>query len=176
MRHCLFCLFLLAACKSSGTKVDATPMPLTKVIFQQYYRGSPVFILESLSGRDLVKLRSQPAKAGQVAAAYVPDKVMGELLTELRRFGYYDYSGARPRDPRTVGGRAELTVVGQGRHRDYRGRAIEAFIRRDGQGKDAYDTYKKCVDAFRVVHAHYGKFQATAGGGDFGVKKSEFKR
>lgn len=174
MRHCAFFLILLTACKSGPDKSE--PIPLTKVVFRQYYKGSPVFLIESLSGRDLVKLRSDRGEPGQIKPAYVPDEVMVKLLDELRRAGYHDYSTARPRDPRKIGGRAELTIVGQGRYKDGRGRPIEAFIRRDGQGKDAYDTYKKCVDTFRAVHAHYGQFQASAGGGDFGVKKAEFER
>ena len=174
MRLCTVCAILLAACGSSSTKsASGKTLPLTKVVFRQYYPGSPIFILESLSGRDIVKLRSTPARHRDVKPAYVPDDVMAKLLNEFKRLGFHEHSGARPSDPRKIGGRAELTLIGTG---DRGQRLIEAFIRRDGQGKAAFETYRKCVETFRAVHAQYGKFQATRGAGEFGVTKAEFER
>lgn len=176
MRLCSICAILLAACGSTKRDPPVEPLKLTKVVFRQYYVGSPIFVLENLAGRDIVKLKSQAAKHREVRPAYIPDEVMSQLLSEFRRYGFYEFSGPRPPNPRKVGGRAELTVIGTGRYRDHHGRAIDSFIRRDKQGKKGYETYKKCVDAFRAVHAHYGKFQATIGAGDFGVKRTGFER
>ncbi|MHC4959900.1 MAG: hypothetical protein ACYTGN_16165 [Planctomycetota bacterium] len=175
MRALAIFAFLLvsAACSSTpageGQGEAKKPLPQTQVIFRQYYKGSPIFIVENLAGRDQVKLRSKPAKHGEIKPAYVPDDVMERMLTEFKDFGYFRHAGARPRDPRTVGGRAEITIIGADK-------SMVSFVRRNGQGKDAYETYKNCVDTFRVVHAHYGKFQAASGGAEFGVKKVEFDR
>jgi hypothetical protein len=166
---------LAAACSSTpgeepkDEKQAAEPLPQTQVIFRQYYKGSPIFIVENLAGRDQAKLRSKPAKHGEIKPAYIPDDVMARMLSDFKDFGYFDYAGARPPDPRTVGGRAELTIIGADK-------SMVSFVRRSGQGKDAYETYKNCVDTFRAVHAHFGKFQAASGAGDFGVKKVEFER
>lgn len=172
MRYRLFCALLLAACGSTQGRVHPDradePLPPTKVIFRQYYRGSPIFKIESLSGRDLVELRSKPLEQDQIKIAYVPDDVMRRMLADFDEFGYGEYSGARPPNPLRVGGRAELTIMTENR--------TVSFIRRDGQGKDAHDTYRKCVDTFRAVHLYYSRYQATRGKGDFGVKKVEFER
>ena len=176
MRLCSICAILLAACGSTKRAPPLESLKLTKVVFRQYYAGSPIFVLENLAGRDIVKLRSQPARQREVRPAYIPDEVMSKLLSEFKRYGFYDYSGPRPPNPLKVGGRAELTVIGTGRYLDHRGRPHDAFIRRDQQGKGGYKTYKKCVDAFRAVHAHYGKFQTTTGAGNFGVKRTGFER
>lgn len=173
MRTCTLCSLLLAACSSapSGRESAATvALPKTQVVFRQYYKGSPIFVIENFAGRDEVKLRSAPPKRGEIKPAYIPDDVMARMLKDFRKFGYFEYAGARPGNPISVGGKAELTIVGENE-------STVAFIRRNGQGKKAHDTYLSCVETFRAVHTHFSRFQAATGGtGAFGVKKVEFER
>ncbi len=62
MRLCSICAILLAACGSTNRAPPLKSLKLTKVVFRQYYAGSPIFVLENLAGRDIVKLRSKAAK------------------------------------------------------------------------------------------------------------------
>jgi hypothetical protein len=175
MRFWSICALFIAACGSSsgssgGTASGdrGTAMSRTRVYFRQYYKQSHTFAVENFAGRDEVELRSRPRNPDEPALAFVPDEVMEKMLSEFKRFGFYDYAGPRPADPSKLGGRGELTIV------DAKGRQ-NAFIRVRGQGKDAFDAYQGCIQTFLAVHDHYGRFQAsTSGGAAFGVKKAEF--
>ena len=169
---CFFCAFLTTGCSStSGSSPDpsAEPLPKTQVVFRQYHRNSPIFVVENLAGRDVVALRSKPTREGSISPAYVPDDVMARMLAEFRKFGYFDHAGARPGNPISVGGLAELTIIGAN------GRTI-SIVRRKGQGKEVYDAYEQCRTTLLYVHKEFAKYQAVTGDGGFGVKKAEFAR
>ena len=169
---CFFCAFLTPGCSSSSgssSNSSAEPLPKTQVVFRQYHRNSPIFVVENLAGRDAVKLRSTPAKDGSFSPAYVPDEILSRMLEEFRKFGYFDHAGARPGNPISVGGLGELTIIGANNR-------TVSIIRRKGQGKVVYDAYEKCRATLLYVHAEYAKYQAVTGDGNFGVKKAEFER
>ena len=172
MRFWLICAFGLAACGSAPRESAPSPgsaVQQTRVIFRQYYGNSHIFVIENAAGRDIVKLRSKPAKAGSSPVAYIPDEVMAKVLAEFERLGFYRHAGPRPADPLKVGGRAELTVI------DPNQRAT-SLIRRHGQDRSAHDAYTRCVQTFLVVHDNFGRFMATSSTEEaFGVRKAEFR-
>jgi len=179
MRFRPLCLIALAACGSSpsggGDRTAAVPTAdeRVRVVYRQYYRGSHIFIMENLAGRNLVELRSKPLRKGQVPVAYVPDEVMRELLREFRRADYHDHAGARPPDPRKFGAVAELTIIDENRR-------MVSFIRQRKQAGTSIDDYKSrsesyqdCVRAFMAVwNFHRPTLQASEDK-NFGTRRVE---
>jgi hypothetical protein len=164
--------------KSSATETatangaSGEPAPFTRIVFRQFYAGSQPFVMENLAGRDLIELRSKPIAQGDAPVAYVPDAVMRELLSELRRFDYYDHAGPRPPDPSRFGV-GELTVA-EGNARPL---ALIRTRQPPGEATTAYRRQTKCwsncTRAFiGVYNFHRPSMQATSSTGDFGTKRA----
>lgn len=170
MRPSVGLLLLCAACGSSGAgRADESgePDPQTRVVYRQYYRGSSIFIVENIAGRDLKDLRSRPLQEGETPVAYVPDDVMREMLKEFRRFGFDDHAGPRPRNPIKVGGIGEMTVIDEDRN-------MVAIIRQRRQDVKVAECYGECVKTFLAVWNHFRPFgQAVTGDTKFGVQRAE---
>ena len=162
-------LALFAACagpaKEDVAMMDAGPV---RVVFRQYYKGSRPVILESIGGRDPVKLRSKPLRGNEAHVKYVDDEVMLKLLESFRDFGFFEFARARPGDPTAYGARAELTLIRSN------SRTI-SFIRQAGQGQRAGDAYGKCVRSVMAVDNFTYSLQASKRGGDgeFGIHRAE---
>ena len=160
---------LLAACagpaKEDVATMDSGPV---RVVYRQFYRGSRPVILESIGGRDAIKLRSKPLRGNDAQVKYVDDEVMLRLLESFRDFGYYEYARARPGDPAAYGARAELTLIRSN------GGTL-SFIRQRGQGKKAADVYSKCVRSLLAVDNFTYSLQASRreSGDDFGVHRAD---
>lgn len=114
-RHLLLPLLLAAAC-GGGTPKRAKPAPfladqVIRVVHNQYRGPNTVFVIENLSGRDPVALRSRPLRPGDPAIAYVPDEVMSEMLKEFNKGEFYEYARPRPANPPGLGASGEVTVT-----------------------------------------------------------------
>ena len=175
MRFSCLCV-LLAACSSTGPAPGdpeglvpyGDPMPILRVVYRQYYEGSVPFVMENLSGRDLVELRSRALAPGEPPVAYVPDDVMRVMLEEFERADLPGYLRPRPADPAGLGAVAELTL-------QYPGGRTRSFLRTRGSSDAAAGkTYLQSVETFRAVWNHHRPFAqvATGGAGEFGVKKA----
>jgi hypothetical protein len=167
MRIPLLCLLLLAAC-SSTERTRAKPAPfkadqVIRVVHNQYRGPNTVFVMENLSGRDEVALRSQPLKPGEPAVAYVPDDVMAEMLKEFDRGNFYEYARPRPANPPALGASGEITVT------DANGRRLALLRIKAPPGlsptKDQVDAaraYGYCSSTFLAVwNAYPPQMQAT---------------
>jgi len=179
MRFC-FLFVVLASCASPGhappggeSLVPAgEPLPIVRVTYRQFYAGSVPFVMENLSSRDLVTLRSEPIAPGEPPVAYVPDDVMREMLVEFERAGLPEYLRPRPSDPAGLGAVAEVTL----RYPDGRTRC---FLRTRGSGDaDAGKTYLRSLETFRAVWNQYHPVAqvSTGDAGEFGVKKAGYGR
>lgn len=179
MRYFLICV-VLAACSSSpggGGDASGEPLPLTRVVYRQFYRGSHPFVMENLAGRDLVELRSRPLEKGEPPVAYVPDDKFVLLLEEFEKADLAKYLTARPANPASLGAIGELSIT------DARG-TTRSFLRtKSGNRSDPrayqkrHETYSYCVKSFLAVwNAFHPEAQAVADTkGDFGVRKAEFR-
>ena len=186
MRLSLVCVILAACGSTSGPAGEGSgeagdeslqPLPVTRIVYRQYYPGSPIFVLENLGGRNLVELRSEPLVKGKPPVAYVPDWVMVKLMAEFEDQGLPDYLKPRPRNPKAMGGVAELTLIA-------RDGTMRSFIRtrspKGQQPSKQYQalskTYLYCVESFRVVWDAYRPYAQVSEGvtGEFGVRKAEF--
>lgn len=140
-------------------------MTQTRIVFRQYYRGGQTLMMENLAGRDIVKMRSQHVRKGEVPIAWVTDEVMRDMLKTLKRRDFADFARARPADPRGMGAKGEISIY------DSRGRA-RAILRRNGQPRKEIEAYQDCVEAFQEVWtANRPSFQAVTGNGNFGVNR-----
>ena len=154
-------------CGATGS--NSEPLPPTRIVFRQFYRGGNTLMMENLSGRDIVKLRSKPVPKGEVPIAWVSDEEMRDLLKQLERRDFADYARIRPSDPKSMGAKGELTIEVGGQQR--------ALLRRNGQAREEAKTYQACVAVFRQVWTeNRPAYQAVTGKGDFGVKRADYER
>jgi hypothetical protein len=110
-----FLACLLAAACGGTAPARAKPAPfladqVIRVEHNQYRGPNAFFVIENLSGRDPVALRSRPLRPGETAVAYVPDEVMAEMLREFDRGDFYEYARPRPANPPGLGASGEVTV------------------------------------------------------------------
>ena len=163
-------LALLAACASSPGGGSEATLPPTRIVMKQYYRNGSTFVVENLSGRDLVEMRSQPVEKGDVPTAWISDADMRRTLRALQKYEFEDFARPRPVDPKGLGARGELTVY-------HPGGRTRSLIRRRGQTVEEAEAYQDCVAVFQQVwRANRPQYQAVTGKGDFGVKRADYKR
>ncbi|MCK6460479.1 MAG: hypothetical protein L6Q95_11360 [Planctomycetes bacterium] len=168
MRFPLPCLLLLAAACGSSAPARKKPAPfladqVIRVVHNQYRGPNTVFVIENLSGRDPVALRSRPLRAGEPAVAYVPDDVMAEMLKEFDKGDFYDYARPRPANPPGLGASGEVTVT------DANGRRLALLRIKAPPGMtptkeqvDAAKSYGYCSRTFLAVwNAYPPQMQAT---------------
>jgi hypothetical protein len=178
MRYLLICVFLAACASSPEDNGPGEPLPLTRVVYRQYYRGSHPFVMENLAGRDLVELRSRTLKRGESPVAYVPDDKFVLLLEEFEKADLGQYLTPRPADPTALGAIGELSIT------DARG-TTRSFLRTKSSRRSAdprayqkrHETYTYCVKSFLAVwNAYHPEAQAVAGTKDeFGVRRVDVR-
>ena len=158
-----------AACASTGDsqgEQGEQTFPRTRIVFRQHYDQGIKMVIENYAGRELVDLRSRVVPKGDVPVAWVPDTVMKKTIRALDKRDFTEYARPRPGDPVSLGVRAEVTIYTEG------GRG-KALMRRHGQSRGETEAFQACAAYFREVWTeHRPRFQATAGDGNFGVKKA----
>lgn len=174
MRSPLPCLLLLSCIVAAGcggtAPARAKPAPfladqVIRVVHNQYRGPNTVFVVENLSGRDPVALRSRPLRPGDPAIAYVPDDVMEEMLKEFDRGDFYEYARPRPANPPGLGASGEVTVA------DANGRRLALLRIKAPPGMmptkdqvDAAKAYGYCSRTFLAVwNAYPPQMQAMSG-------------
>jgi len=116
MRLPILLLAFLTACAAGPPAARREPAALPsagkiRIVYRQYRRGSTIFVMENIAGRDLKALRSRPLRPGEHSVAYVPDDVMRRMLEEFDRFGFPRYARPRPANPLKFGASGELTLI-----------------------------------------------------------------
>ncbi len=167
----------LVACGSPEVEKEGGPggdesgtLPRTRLVFAQHYKNGARLVMENYAGRELAELRSYVVKKGDVPVAWVPDDVMRTTLKGLKKRDFADYARPRPANPKALGTRSELTIY------DDRGKA-RAFLRRHGQPVEEAKAFQECTRYFRQVWTqHRPAYQAVTGDGEFGVKRSGYRR
>jgi hypothetical protein len=179
MRFLLPCLLLLQAACGSSAPARAKPAPfladqVIRVVHNQYRGPNTVFVIENLSGRDPVALRSRPLRPGEPAVAYVPDDVMAEMLKEFDKGDFYEYARPRPANPPGLGASGEVTVT------DANGRRLALLRIKAPPGMtptreqvDAAKSYGYCSRTFLAVwNAYPPQMQATTSRNAFDANRA----
>jgi len=182
MRLPILSLAFLTACAGAPAAPKAArPLPQTgkiRIVYRQYRRGSTIFVMESLAGRDLKKLRSRPLRAGEHPVAYVPDDVMRRLLEEFDRFGFQRYARPRPANPLKFGASGELTLIEpHGRTRSMLRIKLKPGQKATRAHIDRSRAYVNCAKTFLAVWNAYPPLMQVAatgtGTGGFGVHRAD---
>jgi hypothetical protein len=160
-RPLLLALLLLPAACGGTAAARAKPAPfladqVIQVVHNQYRGPNSVFVIENLSGRDAVALRSRPLRPGEPPVSFVPDEVMAEMLREFDKGEFYEYARPRPANPPALGASGEVTVT------DANGRRLALLRIKAPPGMtptkeqvDAAKAYGYCSRTFLAVLAAY---------------------
>jgi len=149
-----------------------------RIVLNDYRGLASVFVMENLAGRDLVELRSRPLPPNRPPVAYVEDDVMGALLEQLGRAGFFEHRQARPPDPKQFGAKGEFTMI------DADGTMTTILKVPLAAGPNANEKEVAKLKAFvackatflQVYNRHRPQLQTTVTTGDqdpFGVRRAE---